>query len=351
MPELEWHDVVGLIEDWVVKSAEPAAQLRNGSANVFTMGDVGYYWNPVEARPGVLGRLTDDWDIDLAKSAAESSTGVPCQVLTLDDLDGPWVKAAYSPTLRRMGEYLNFFPGKYPGGIPNAPSPLAATLSGGLLGAGLGYGVGYLGERFLPEELQSGRLKNVLGVLGGAMGAMPGAAWGATSLARGQSLLDGSDLGGKTEYAEIMDKTAAIELGSLYRNACERWCKQAFETFAEPVDAGMDPLAVNVNRLGQTLWDVGAQPATTAMTMGAMYAAQQIPDQAGTPGYVTPHQTGMLGMMMGAAGGGLAGYAAGALAGKALGILTGMPSTTQNTLKRTGAALGIINAVVPRLFR
>ena len=51
----------------------------------------------------------------------------------------PWVKVAYSPTLHRAGELLNFFPGQYPGGVPNSPSPLAAMLTSGLLGAGLGW--------------------------------------------------------------------------------------------------------------------------------------------------------------------------------------------------------------------
>jgi hypothetical protein len=107
---------------------------------------------------------------------------------------------------------------------------------------------------------------------------------------------------------------------------------------------------ISTNALGQVLWGVNAGPQTTAMAMGAMYGANQMPDPRSMPGYVTPHQTGLLGMAMGAAGGGIKGYATGFVVGKGLGILTGMPQSTQNVLKNTGAALGVINTLVPRLF-
>jgi hypothetical protein len=55
-------------------------------------------------------------------------------------------------------------------------------------------------------------------------------------------------------------------------------------------------------------------------------------------------------MAMGAAGGGIKGYATGYVVGKGLGILTGMPEGTQQKLRQTGATLGIINSLVPRLF-
>jgi hypothetical protein len=107
---------------------------------------------------------------------------------------------------------------------------------------------------------------------------------------------------------------------------------------------------VNINKMGHTLWEVGASPQTAATTMGALYAAQQMPDPRSRPGYVTPHQTGLLGTMMGAAGGGAQGYATGWMVGKALNALTGAPAGLQNTLKQTGAAIGVLRSVVPRLF-
>jgi hypothetical protein len=137
-----------------------------------------------------------------------------------------------------------------------------------------------------------------------------------------------------------------IDIRKIKAAAVESFTKKAFGPLASGA-GGIEP--VNLNRLGQTLWDIGATPQTAAATMSSAYAAQQLPGGVG-PGYVTPHQTGLLGTMMGAAGGGVKGYAVGWGVGKGLGLLTGMPSTTQNVLKNSGAALGIINTLVPKLF-
>ena len=120
------------------------------------------------------------------------------------------------------------------------------------------------------------------------------------------------------------------------------------KAFGGATGAGGVP-PVNINKLGQTLWEVGASPETAAATMSSVYAAQQLPGGVG-PGYVTPQQTGLLGTMMGAAGGGLQGYAVGWGVGKALGVLTGMPVGTRKVLNRGGATLGIINSLMPRMF-
>jgi hypothetical protein len=107
---------------------------------------------------------------------------------------------------------------------------------------------------------------------------------------------------------------------------------------------------IRTDELGNVLWGTRANPQTTAMTMGVVYGANRMPDPRSRPGIVTPHQTGLLGMAMGAAGGGIRGYVTGYGVGRGLGLLTGMPEGTQNKLKQTGMALGIINSLVPRLF-
>ena len=76
-----------------------------------------------------------------------------------------------------------------------------------------------------------------------------------------------------------------------------------------------------------------------------------MPDPNARPGIVTPNQTGLFGMAMGAAGGGVKGYATGWAVGKGLGILSGLPAGTQKTFSRTGAAIGVMNTLVPRLFQ
>jgi hypothetical protein len=369
---MTWSRVPDLVDEWSEKTAAPARDIKQAVSLVFTKSDVGYYWHPDMEKVGMFCRLSPTkQEVELCKMALDRAVGsdhVRRELLDFEDVaDGGWVKVAYSPFVRRTGELLNFFPGKYPGGIPNAPSPLAATLTSGLVGAGLGYGVGWLGEKFLPEKWKRGRLRRTLAMLGGGLGAAPGLAWMYSNANRGRSITDGSDLApGPGDRPKVIDQddlpdlitddmlkgAADAYVGRMYTNAVRGFVKEAFATMTNaghhlPVNPALD---VNINKLGQTLWEVGASPQTAATTMGAIYAAQQMPDPYSRPGYVTPNQTGLLGTMMGAAGGGAKGYAAGWAVGKALNVLTGAPAGFQNTLKRSGAALGVVNAVVPRLF-
>jgi len=367
-----WADVPTLVDAWVEKTAAAAWDVRRYTGTFFTRGDLGFYWEPELGQVGVFGRLSPTrQDFALAKQAAVAAVGrdsVRDEFLSFEEVSqGPWIKIAYSKTLRRLGELLNFFPGKYPGGLPNAPSPLAATLTSGLIGAGLGYGVGWLGERVLPASWQQGRLRRTLALLGGGIASAPGLAWSISNLRRGKGVLDPSPLNvepgtrpdfhpeeSPSDFGAPTESLSGVPLSDRFTGATERFAKRAFDTFAAPWahrdERPPDSIAVNVNQLGQVLWESNAGPRTMAATMGAMYAAGQLPDPASEPGFVTPHQTGLLGTMMGAAGGGLKGYAAGWLAGEALGLLTGMPPATQSMLKNTGAIVGVVNAVVPRLF-
>ncbi len=365
MPENNepWSSVLDLVDEWLLKCAAPAINIRQEASQLLMLGDVGYYWSPQLEKAALFCRLSPtQQDIALAKSAAARAVGEDHvqDCLTFDDVaSGQWVKVAQSPALRRAGEVLNFFPGKYPGGLPNAPSPLAATLTGGLVGAGLGYGAGYLAENVLPAGWTNKRLRNSLATLGGAVGSIPGAAWAYSANQRGKSVLDGSDFAGSNSDARHIELPAQLkaaldgfELGERYKTAVKIASETAYDTFGTPPqdpDTG-NPLAVNINQLGQTLWECEAPSQTMGSTMGAMYAAQQMPDPNAQPGFVTPHQTGLLGTMLGAAGGGMQGYATGWLVGKGLGLLTGLPDAQQNTLRQSGLALGIISSLVPKLF-
>ena len=375
----DWALVPELVDILLEKCAQPAWEIRPKVSSVYTTAPVGYYWNPSREKAACFFHELNTEEEQLwCNAAIQRAVGlekVSNDVLTLEEVStGKWVKVAESPTIKRLAEYTNFFPAK---DIPyNKPSPLAAMLTSGLLGAGLGYGLGWAGEKVLPKSVQSGnRLRKTLAILGGVLGSAPGATWALTNLADGRSFNDPSLIRpGKKEspadnridirdlqqkaasnvYADSFDLNAGQELGdglvnqvfTLAAEDCEE--KEAYDFYSRDAGAkGVDP--VNVNRLGQVLWDTGASPQTAATTMSSMYAAQQLPGGAG-PNMVTPHQTGLLATMMGAAGGGLKGYATGWAVGKGLGVLTGMPPSTQNTLKRTGAALGVINTLVPRLF-
>jgi len=354
MPSLEdvdaylWSQLPDRIDSLVEKCASPAWDIRPKIGNIYTRNHVGYYWNPYLEKAAIHCRpVIDVSEASRCKTALDSAVGsdhVQNDILSDDDiLNGEWIKVAFSSVLnlpvRRPGELLNFFSNSK---VPwNKPSPVAAMLTSGLLGAGLGYGLGWVGEKILPEKLQqAGITRKSLATLGGLLAATPGAAWMGTNYITGQPV-NSSEL--------LKDKPLTknrIDIRKIKAAAVESFTKKAFGPLASGA-GGIEP--VNLNRLGQTLWDIGATPQTAAATMSSAYAAQQLPGGVG-PGYVTPHQTGLLGTMMGAAGGGVKGYAVGWGVGKGLGLLTGMPSTTQNVLKNSGAALGIINTLVPKLF-
>jgi len=347
-----WSEVPERVDALVEKCAAPAWDVRSKVGGIYTQNDVGYYWNPHQEKVGFHFRpVLDVVEASWCKAALDRAVGVDHvrnEILSDDDIStGQWVKVAYSPALVRLGEALNFFPAK---DIPwNRPSPLAAMLTSGLMGAGLGYGLGWAGEKVLPEHWQKpGRTRKSLALLGAMLGAAPGAAWGLTNAMTDRPLNSNELL---KEDTKAPPSFGRVDLSMLREKSSSDFVKKAFGLNDKRFGSGaLSPEPVNLNRLGQVLWDIGAGPQTAAATMSSVYAAQQLPGGVG-PGYVTPHQTGLLGTMMGAAGGGIKGYATGWGVGKGLGLLTGMPSSTQNSLKRTGAMLGVINSLVPRLFR
>lgn len=359
--EYNWSMVPEIVDHWALKCAAPAWDLRRAVGDVYTTGDVGYYYDGLHERFGIFGRNATPADLALCKAAAVRFAGaaqVEAEPLNLDQADSwSWIKVAYSPQLRRIGEALNFFPGTYPGGIPNHPGPLASTLTSGLVGAGLGYAAGSLGERLLPESWGKRRLRRTLAVLGGMAGAAPGAAWMGSAARRGLSPHDGSDLAPPPDSEPLMnprdlalkeaaDALADVPLGETYRASVAAFAKEAFSTgFGQEAEEAEAPsvLDVNIDSMGHTLWEAGASPGLAGVTMGALHAAAQMPG-GGDPGWITPNQFGRLAM---SAGGG---YAAGALAGAALGMLTGMPAATQQALRNSGATLGIVAAVLPKIL-
>ena len=352
---MDWEDVPRTVDEWTELTAAPAWDVKRAAANVYTDTDVGYYYHPIADRIALYAPQASRQDMAICKAAAERAVGtdrVAEPFLSYQDLADPdcgWVKVAYSTALRRIGELLNFFPGQYPGGIPNAPSPLAAMLTSGLVGAGLGYGAGQLASRVLPTGFGR-KLKRTGAVLGGAIGTLPALAWGASSPygwtdPRPLDPEPGSD----PDYS--FDEKTAAALASI---PVSPQYKQALDAFGYGLGYRTDydrrtrvgsvyPSDVNINALGRTLWDTGAPPEMAAMTMGAMYAAQQLPDRRAQPGIATGHQLGQL--AANAAGD----YASGWLVGAALNTLVGTPYAA-SSYGLGNAALGVIGAVVPKLF-
>ncbi len=381
---MHWQDIPTAVCDWAEKAAAPGYDLRQAASSLPTCSPVGYYFDPETARVGVFAPMVEAGDAARVKRAALRAAGTEPLFLSYQDLadpDGTWVKVAYSPALRRGGELLNFFPGQYPGGIPNAPSPVAAMLTSGLLGAGLGWGTGKLLGKILPDKYGDNLSRAGL-VAGGLLGAAPGAMWGGANKLTGKNFNDPSLLSGPAGVPPVeapvgMDGIGGIDSGRLdgggagtseaiealkrnLENAPARklkfgWdgClgemyKQAAEKVADlfgrvPQPHEHSPTDVNINALGQTLWDTGASPGLAATTMAGMYAAQQMPDPNSRPGWVTGHQLGQL--AQNAAGDYVRGY----LVGSAINTVIGTP--IRNSQFGAGnAVLGVIGAVVPKLF-
>lgn len=346
-----YEDFPGTIDYLAEKCASPAQIIRQIISPFYTKTDISIYWNPVIEKAGMyvrpkLNQKEFDWGCQLL-SEKLGKDQVHFKPLSPNDLQDWWVKVAYSPTLRRLGELAQFFPSK---DIPGfGGRPIAAMIASGLLGTGLGYGAGYLSEKILPEYAQTkGTLRNRLALLGGAGGALIGSMPGLVNLHEGRRFNDPTLFEGFPEDG-FEDK---LPTSKKYKEAVENFiakkANNSLGTIGGPSFTEM-PL-IRTNELGQVLWGTNASPQTTAMTMGAVYGAGQMPDPNSRPGMVTPHQVGLFGMAMGAAGGGIKGYITGRTVGFGLGLLTGMPNSTQNTLGQTGATLGVISSIVPRLF-
>ena len=349
-------DLLGCMDELVEKSAQAAVTLRSAVSNVYTNSNIGVYWHPEEKKAGVFVRVGTGrvYDLDQAAKEAEwcldaisEKVGEDCVVRDLlekDQLRDPWVKVAYSPTIRTILNALQFLPNSKSDTIGGRP--LASTLATGVLGAGLGYGGGWLYDKLIPDKYRKkGRAPLLGAIVGGLGGAGVGAVPGLINMHEGRSFNDNSLWRGQPgdgwEGSLANPKEAAAISGLLE--------KHASPTMGGPSLASM-PL-INTDKLGRVIYESGVGPQTAAQTMGVVYGASRMPDPNARPGMVTPNQTGLFGMAMGAAGGGVKGYATGWAVGKGLGILTGLPAGTQQTFSRTGAAVGVMNTLVPRLFQ
>ena len=342
-------DFTETIDTLVAKTAAYVLPAKQAVADIFTSKPAFVFWHPVLEKVALLTEgVTNSerqWLLEgLYSKFAEEQ--VQQDNLQLADLDDYWVKVAHSPLLRGIGQAAQIFPSSW---SPVGGKPIAATIASGVLGAGLGYGAGWLGEKLIPEEYaQKGRLRKNLARMGGLAGTVIGATPGLINLHDGRSFNDDTlwnkPLAEKFEPDLLFKKAIAYTI-----NKQASYAKPDEDTLGGPSFHEL-PL-IHLDSLGNVLWGTKHNPTTTAMTIGTVYGAAHMPDHRASPGIVTPHQTGLLGMAMGAAGGGLKGYIAGRAVGIGLGLLTGLPEKEQNRLGRTGAMLGVVNSLVPHLFR
>lgn len=365
---MQGFDSVYAVRDWAKALEKVAYALRARTADTLFDADIGYYADPESHVLAIYRDGASIREYALAKAAAAAVATVRPEPLTLAELGrAAWVKVAYSPTLRAVGETGNFFPGQIAAGIPNSPSPLAAMLTSGLLGAGLGWGGGHLLKKVLPARYGE-KLPQTGAILGGLAGAVPGAVWAGANKLTGRDWNDPELLdqaagaepdrfpfatqgtlhipqpGQGDPTAELRDAAKQVVMPH-YKHSFDALRKEAVEKMAFRMGRPQpqSPVEVDIDALGRTLWSADASPMLAATTMGAMYAAQQMDDPDSRPGFVTGHQLGELARH--AAGD----YAKGYLVGAAINAVIGTPVSARS-FGAGSAALGVIGAVVPKLF-
>lgn len=345
--------------------ARPTRTVKVATASTYTSVPLGIWYSPITQKYAM--DVPDDataGDIQLVKQAVELAGELADELPSYEDgyikvAQSPQITpvAPTSPGLRQVGEYLQYLPQRYSNDVIPGYGPVNGMLAGGLVGAGLGYGAGWLGEKILPEKWERGRLRKTLGVLGGLAGATPGAIFAGANMMGGKAPWDSGMFDDSTKlYNNDGTKISEDQFSGNFKMACELGPRLLWEARQEAFESAFDMegvklaeekiagLAINVDELGRTLWETGADPQTAATTMSTLHAAQYMPGGENQAGFVTPLQMAQLGAQMGA------GYVSGALVGSALGILTGMPEGPKQRLKQTGMYLGVVRSVVPKLF-
>lgn len=308
--------------------------------------------------------------------AVERYKAIEPQVLEI------WAKQANWP--RRALELSQVLPAStpLPLGIPSRPSPLLGMLVGGLAGGGLGYGLGYLGEKLLPESWHRGRLRRSGAMLGAGLGAAPGASLALWNVVTGRPINDTS-LTSQIGYdypqaAKVLDdywqeQDARRFLGGPQLEYQPRPPAQAAPSplpapeppaltppemelpdlderkkWAAYGGAGVSSIfSFDPDEFNEMIWSDPRlsgrlEPPVQAAASGLVTGAANLPGKSTR--FVTPLDIGRIAAGMGS------GYLSGMLVGKALGVLMGMPDTTQDKLKNTGAMAGLIANLVPIAF-
>jgi hypothetical protein len=284
-----------------------------------------------------------------------------------EEIQGEWEKAAYSPTMRRLSEILQYAPAPEGGMLPSKPSPLAAMLASGMAGGGLGYGLGWLGEKFLPASWKRGNMRRTGAILGALLGASPGLMWGATNKLDGRDFNDptlmdtprhraGTGFPDRPEYigggrpAPFTGRVPGLSDDADSEDIVQ-WLKSSMDVQEKRSGINLfghvGPL-VPVNGFNSIINDDPRvrnrlNPSMRAAATGLITGAANLPGKRSTR-FVTPMDIGRMAAGMGS------GYLSGALVGKALGTMMGMPQSTQNRLKNTGMFAGVVANMIPIAF-
>lgn len=353
LAQIDWQLVPVIVPRWTKQGADLGKQVREATKDLPPLmpGYGQILWNPNTKQLWLVSGDSDEWEtVKQWKDALEKVPGVEdvrCEAeyspIGKEKHHGEgWVKLAYSPTLRRMGEIGNYFPNEFNQQF-GGPTPLAAALTSGALGAAAGYGVGWLGEQLLPAHWRTRKLRRTLATLGGIAGVAPAALWAHINHITDRPLNSGELLNHPVvpnEPSPTVEKFSEYFHEQFGHHELGQDYKAAMTSFT----GAMNP-TLNVDAFNRVIWEdplvANRLPAPVqSAASGLVTAASQA---AGSP-FITPSDIGRVTLGMGS------GYVSGALVGKALGLLMGMPQQTQNQLKNVGMWAGIVKSVVPIAF-
>jgi hypothetical protein len=224
----------------------------------------------------------------------------------------------HSTLLDRLGVISQFWDGEI-AGIPNRPGPLSSMLVLGSLGAATGNIAGRIAGR--TNMFDRKRAKRMGTLIGGGLGLLPGLGYAYMNYAAGKPPLSGDVLN--------MPRLEGIKT-----------------SYVDPLMFSRPDL-IPVERMQQMIWEdprvAGRLPVSVAAAASALVEGASRQRPRAFP-YVTPTEIARMAMGMGA------GYTGGMLAGKALGALFGVSDQSQQVLRETGAAAGVIRSFIPLAF-
>lgn len=219
--------------------------------------------------------------------------------------------------------------------------PLATMLLGGLLTSGLGYAGGKALDYVLPEEyFEKGVAPKNLAILGGILGAMPGAAYGAMQYQTNPNTgkpFSASGAGWLSTYP--WNKKTAADTGSMMTRSIP---VDAFNrAIWNDVSAAPNPFGTK-DRWGTDEQSLHTPAPVAAAASGLLTGTAAMLNNAT---HVSPWDIALT-----AAGTGLQGWTYGMTAGKVLGALAGLKPESQQRLQHAGLWGGLLTGTVRALF-
>lgn len=222
----------------------------------------------------------------------------------------------YSPTLYHAGRIARLWDDKLMG-IPNRPGPLSSMLLLGTAGALAGRGAGMAADKVQGRRNQFRR--NLYTVGGAALGVLPGLAYAGFNALSGKPAFTSAVLDNPSPLAQKQSRVYA-DLSKI----ATAFTPMQFQALLDDPDVA--------NRM---------PPMISAAAQGFMAGAQRLPGRRSDLPIITPLDVAQMAVGLGT------GYASGLFVGKALGGLFGLSDSSQQVLRRSGAAAGLLKSVIP----